>query len=130
MLPLHDAQCTLIGCPSCAGVLSKIQDGDGVHVRYLCHVGHAFSLHDLLQAKEDQLEHALWSAISLLQHIEMIDEALLQHIDENGIPITKQGLLDRQEQVRAHLALVRKVIGETRPASLAANTADSDSEPA
>ena len=126
----QETECTLIGCPDCSGVLSRVQDDDSAHVQYICHVGHVYSIFSLLEAKEVQLEHALWSVVSLLQHVEMIDESLLAHIDENGMPISKEGLLVRREQVRAQLALVRNIIEETRPPTLESDIDASDTESA
>jgi two-component system, chemotaxis family, protein-glutamate methylesterase/glutaminase len=106
-------QVTEIGCPDCSGVLSQLKDDDGPHLRFVCKVGHAYSLYSLLQAKEDQLEQALWSAISLFQHVEMLDDLLLTHIDETGLPIRTEGLAARLQQVRAQAARIRTMIEET-----------------
>jgi two-component system, chemotaxis family, protein-glutamate methylesterase/glutaminase len=106
-------QVTEIGCPDCSGVLSQFKDGDGPHLRFVCKIGHAYSLYSLLQAKEEQLEHTLWSAISLFQHVEMLDELLLAHIDENGLATRTEGLAARLKQVRAQAARIRTVIEET-----------------
>ena len=108
-----DGQVTEIGCPGCSGVLSQWMDGEGPHLRFVCKVGHAYSLSSLLQAKEAQLEDALWSALSVFQHVEMLDELLLKHIDENGVPIPPDGLAARLKQIRVQAALIRTVIEET-----------------
>ena len=102
-----------VGCPDCSGVLSLFKDGDGPHLRFVCKIGHAYSLYSLLQAKEEQLEHTLWSAISLFQYVEMLDELLLAHIDENGLATQTEGLAARLKQVRAQAARIRTVIEET-----------------
>jgi len=108
-----DRQVTEIGCPGCSGVVSQVKDGDGPHLRFVCKVGHVYSLSTLLQAKEAQLEDALWSALSVFQHVEMLDELLLKHIDENGVPIPPDGLAARLKQIRVQAALIRTVIEET-----------------
>lgn len=108
-----DKQVTEIGCPDCSGVLSQYKDGDGPHLRFVCKIGHAYSLYSLMQAKEEQLEHALWSAVSLSQHVEMLDELLLKHIDESGLSVRTEGLAARLRQVRAQAARIRTVIEET-----------------
>lgn len=95
------AETTLIGCPDCAGVLSQVKDGDGPHFQFICRVGHVYSLYNLLEAKEAQLEHALWSVVSLLEHVALIDDCLLKQIGENGFATPTQGLLARIRQVRA-----------------------------
>jgi two-component system, chemotaxis family, protein-glutamate methylesterase/glutaminase len=112
-IAISQRQVTEIGCPDCSGVLSQFKDGDGPHLRFVCKIGHAYSLYSLLQAKEEQLEHTLWSAISLFQHVEMLDELLLAHIDENGLATRTEGLAARLKQVRAQAARIRTVIEET-----------------
>ena len=114
MRPLpFDKQVTEIGCPDCAGVLSQFRAADGPHLRFVCKVGHAYSLSSLVQAKEAQLEQALWSAASLFQHVEMLDDLLLTHIDRHGLAIRRDGLALRLKQVRDQAARVRAVIEET-----------------
>jgi two-component system, chemotaxis family, protein-glutamate methylesterase/glutaminase len=94
-------------------VLSQFKEGDGPHLRFVCKIGHAYSLNSLLQAKEAQLEHTLWSAISLFQHIEMLDDLLLKHVDQHGLAIRADGLTVRLKQVRAQAARIRTMIEET-----------------
>lgn len=65
------------------------------------------------KAKEEQLEHALWSVISLFQHVEMLDELLLKHIDENGLATRTEGLAARLKQIRAQASRIRTMIEET-----------------
>ncbi|HKN87682.1 MAG TPA: hypothetical protein VJV04_12540 [Nitrospiraceae bacterium] len=66
-----------------------------------------------MQAKEAQLEDGLWSAISLFQHVGMLDELLLKQIQEHELPIGTEGLDARLKQVRAQAALIRTAIEET-----------------
>jgi two-component system, chemotaxis family, protein-glutamate methylesterase/glutaminase len=126
----RDAHSTLIGCPDCSGVLSQVRDGDGPHLQFICHIGHAYSLYSLLEAKEVQLEHALWSVVSLLEHVSMIDELLVKHIDENGFPTPTQGLTARIRQVQAQLLHIRAVIEETASPDLERQAEDSRPDPA
>jgi hypothetical protein len=106
------AEVTLIGCPDCSGVLSQIEDGDGPHLQFICSVGHAYSLYSLLEAKEVQLEHALWSVVSLLEHVAIIDKRLVKHIDEKGLSTSTLGLTIRIQQVEAQTVQVRRLIEE------------------
>ena len=111
--PKQDVRVTLIGCPDCSGVLSQLQDGDGPHIRFACSVGHAYSLYSLLQAKEEQLEQGFWSVVSLLEHVAMIDEVLLRHVEENRLPTPTDGLAARVRQVREQVVQIRKIIEDT-----------------
>lgn len=49
-------------CPDCNGNLSTIRDGS-----YRCQVGHAWSAEALLQARDQEVEGALWVAVRSLQ---------------------------------------------------------------
>jgi two-component system, chemotaxis family, protein-glutamate methylesterase/glutaminase len=126
----RDPQATFMGCPDCSGVLSQVKDGDGPHLHFICRVGHAYSLHSLVQAKEEQLEHALWSAISLLEHVAMIDELLLRDINESGGPTPTQGLAARIRQVQAQSLQLRRLIEETVAPELDPQRDDSRSDSA
>ena len=109
----RDAQLTRIGCPDCTGVLSEVKEGDGRHRQFICSIGHAYSLYSLLEAKEVQLEHALWSVVSLLEHVAIIDERLLKDIAENGLATPTQGIVARIRQVHAQTIQIRQMIEET-----------------
>jgi len=52
-------------CPSCHGVLFKIQEGP--LYRFRCHTGHGFSLPSLLHEQRIHLEDILWQSVMTLQ---------------------------------------------------------------
>src|SRR5262245_34041849 len=58
---------TDLGCPDCSGVLQVAVFGPRRYLRFRCRVGHAFSGETLLEAKEEQLERALFSAGETLE---------------------------------------------------------------
>lgn len=49
-------------CPDCNGSLATLNDGS-----FRCHVGHAWSAEALLQARDTEVEGALWVAVRSLQ---------------------------------------------------------------
>lgn len=49
-------------CPDCHGSLQAVGDGS-----FRCHVGHAWTAESLLEARDDEVERALWIAIRSLQ---------------------------------------------------------------
>lgn len=102
----------MIGCPACAGVL-RIEAERGGHPRFVCSVGHAFALDDLLQAKEEELEKSQWSTIALLTHVQMIVDMLLAAAPpSDGGPW--RNLHRRMDQVRAHVQMMTRMIEETQ----------------
>jgi two-component system chemotaxis response regulator CheB len=106
---------TLIGCPDCSGVLSVGKEGAEGHLRYTCHVGHSFSLYSLLEAKETQLEQALWSVVSLLHHVGMLCDEVKNQTDSADL---RRRVEDRMRQVTDHEHAVRTVIEQTDPPML------------
>jgi hypothetical protein len=56
-----------ISCPDCFGVLRFEREGPHGHLLYRCQVDHRYTPASLLDAKEAQLERALWSAALLLK---------------------------------------------------------------
>lgn len=63
--PPNGALLTRFTCPDCNGVLVEHHDGDFVF--YRCRVGHAFSTETLHAQKGAAIEHALWTAVQVLE---------------------------------------------------------------
>ncbi len=59
---------TGISCPDCYGVLTVRLERRG-HLRLTCRIGHAFTLKELLAAKEDAVEDALWTTVVRLEEL-------------------------------------------------------------
>ena len=112
-MPEPESHATLISCPGCTAVLSVIEERDGAHLRFVCSVGHSYSLQTLLQAKEDDVERAFWSAAAFLEHIQMITGLFFSYIERQGLPIDKQGLENRRRQAETHGRQIRHMIDET-----------------
>lgn len=85
---------TMIGCPACAGSLAIEQD-HAAHPHLVCNVGHRFSLESLLEAKEEELERALWSAVVLHAHIEMVG-TLMRERPGAALPVPLVGEINRR----------------------------------
>jgi two-component system chemotaxis response regulator CheB len=54
-----------LGCPECSGGMNAVQTGNALH--YVCHAGHSYSPQTLLAARAEDIEAALWTALSALQ---------------------------------------------------------------
>ena len=52
-------------CPDCGGALWEQRDGE--MLRYRCHTGHGFTAATLFGRQTDELEHALWASVRLLE---------------------------------------------------------------
>jgi two-component system chemotaxis response regulator CheB len=71
-----------LGCPECSGGMYRIGTGNAVH--FACHVGHSFSPQTLVAARDDNVEAALWTAISALQEKAVVLHELARHAAERG----------------------------------------------
>jgi two-component system chemotaxis response regulator CheB len=56
---------TIYTCPDCGGVMW--QDGADQHLRFRCHVGHAYAPEIFLSQKAEEFEAALWTSLRLLK---------------------------------------------------------------
>ncbi len=102
---------TMIGCPSCAGCLRLDEEAHG-HRRFVCSVGHVFSLWDLYESKENELERAQWSTIALLAHLQMILDMLLEFSEMPDAP-NQPSIRRRIGQVQKHITAVHHVVEGT-----------------
>ena len=114
----RDGEATQIGCPSCAGVLSSFNEGREDFVRYVCSVGHSFSTTALAEAKEDQLEHAMWAAISMLMHLEMVYADLLEQCGAGLVSVDTGRIEARIRQVRQYAEQLRALVEHDQPPAL------------
>ena len=111
---------TMIGCPSCAGCLS-LTTGPHDHAQFACSVGHAFSLWELYEAKETELERAQWSTLVLLMHLQNILETLLDARDFPDAPDPSK-IRQRIGQVQNHISAVQRMIDSTTLAARESRT--------
>ncbi len=68
-------------CPACSGTLWAV---GAEPLRFRCHTGHAFTKDALLQGQNEQLEHALWSAVRLMEEKANLYRNLAQRGEQHG----------------------------------------------
>jgi hypothetical protein len=81
-------------------VLRFEREGPHGRLLYRCQVDHRYAAGTLLEAKEAQLERALWSAVLLLKQLTYVYEDLLAEMKTAGGP--------RRARLRRRIAEVRK----------------------
>jgi two-component system chemotaxis response regulator CheB len=55
---------TGLTCPECGGALWEHDEGNVV--RFVCHVGHRYSVESMLEQHGETMEAALWTAVRIL----------------------------------------------------------------
>jgi len=104
-----------LGCPDCAGVL-RVNGSGNRHPIYECYVGHRFTTASLLQAKEAQLESALWSTQVLLAHVEMVCHTILR--DKRQAARMQRPVRQRMREAQAQQQTIRDIIESTHVCEL------------
>jgi two-component system chemotaxis response regulator CheB len=85
-----------LGCPECGGGMRSVATGNAVH--YVCHTGHSYSPESFLAAREDNVESAVWTALSAMQEQMAVLESLAARATEAG---------DHEEHRRRHADAAR-----------------------
>ena len=100
-------------CPSCSGVLSKIEEGN-TH-RFRCHTGHGYSLASLLSEHRVHLEDRLWQGLmSLQESISLLNDAA-ERLRASGDEVGAQDFRAKVEEAKAHADTLRGLtLGEAK----------------
>jgi two-component system chemotaxis response regulator CheB len=115
-----------VNCPDCSGVISLDRDAESGHLRYVCQIGHAYSVEEIAVAKEDQIENAVWTVLNLLEHAELIYGHLLGEVRRGKLVIAKEPLEARIRQSQQQRGQIRTVLDQTRRPSVGSVEADVD----
>ena len=115
---LHEiAEPSAFACPECHGVLLQLKEGG--RIRFRCHTGHAYSTESLLAAIGEGIEEALWSAVRALEEGDMLMREMAEHVSANHQSSDAELLFDRANQARRHSEMVRKLVMEREPTTVA-----------
>ena len=98
-------------CPDCAGNLVVRRDAE--YVSFHCRVGHAYSVVELITAKEITLEARLWSAVFAFEEL----QALLGELDGHGLAegLDPAACCDRAALAGRQAERLRAIIQDDRP---------------
>ena len=97
-------------CPGCAGnIVVHVQQR---HVTFRCRVGHAYSVVELLTAKETVLEERMWSAVFAYEELTSMLTELAEIGLLGGLDLDACG--QRAGAARGNAARLRAVLQEDR----------------
>ncbi|WP_447985874.1 hypothetical protein [Nitrospira sp. Nam74] len=103
-----------VNCPDCSGVISVDRDDQSGHLRYVCQIGHAYSVQEIAEAKEKQIENAVWTVLNLLEHAELIYGDLLQEAGRGKLTLSEEPLEARIRQSEEQRRELRSLLEQTR----------------
>lgn len=108
----QNAPAIKVNCPDCSGVIS-LDVNDTGHLRYVCQIGHAYSVEELSIAKEEQVENGFWNLIGLLEHLEEVDQHLLNEAEKAPRSISVEALRARLKESQHQREILRQLIEQT-----------------
>jgi uncharacterized damage-inducible protein DinB len=82
-------------------------------LRYVCQIGHAYSVEELSIAKEEQVENGFWSLIGLLEHLEEIDRHLLNEAEKAQRSMSTDALRTRLKESEHQRKALRQLLEQT-----------------
>jgi two-component system chemotaxis response regulator CheB len=97
---------TALSCPECHGPMWDL--GDASVRRYRCYLGHATTAVELLEAADEEVESALWSAVRALGDRATTLEALAGDAARTGDEQGARSYTERAHEARAQIELARK----------------------
>ncbi|MCC6382164.1 MAG: chemotaxis protein CheB [Dehalococcoidia bacterium] len=101
-----------IRCPECSGPLQE-EERDGV-TTYACHVGHSFAPEVLAAAQSDQVESALWSAVSVVEEQAALTGRLAARAREQQRWLSAARFEERAREASRQAALIRQLLEHPR----------------
>ena len=100
-------------CPECGGTLWEQREGNVL--RYLCHTGHGFSAHSLMEAEDKTVETALWVALRALKERAMLMARFAAKAHAEHRPHTAKRYSAEERDLRDRIELVRNVLVGNAP---------------
>lgn len=111
--PDEGEQTTGMGCPDCPGALAV--SAVDRHLHFRCRIGHAYSLTELVLAKEKTIEDLLWAPVTALTEL----ATLLRELDAGGYGAeVLRFRRERADRALHQVEMLRKVIEDNEPTVL------------
>lgn len=105
--PNHEKPSTLT-CPDCNGALWEVEEGAGL--RFVCRVGHAYSVDSMFSAQADAVERALWAATRSLEEGAELSRKLARRARERDHEASARMFEQRAQSKKEHADVLRGVL--------------------
>ena len=101
-----------VTCPECHGALWELRDSD--HLRFRCHVGHAFSADSLVAEQTESLEMALWSAVRALEEKMSLARRMAARSRQRNFERAARGFEEKARAAQQQADTLRQLILSAR----------------
>jgi two-component system, chemotaxis family, protein-glutamate methylesterase/glutaminase len=109
--PQGDRGPSSFSCPDCGGVLHV--EEQGTVTRFVCRVGHAYSLENFAAAQDQRVEDALWFALRVIEERIEGGRRLAERFSARGDAQIAARYLRRTDQAERQAAVIRQALGIT-----------------
>jgi two-component system chemotaxis response regulator CheB len=96
---------TAVTCPECSGTLWEISENG--EIRYECRVGHSYSLDDISEAEDENVERSLWMALRALEESAALEQRLADVAADRNRPHAHKLFMEKAHERRAHARIMR-----------------------
>jgi two-component system chemotaxis response regulator CheB len=101
---------TEVTCPECGGVIWEQKEEGLIH--YRCHVGHAYSADVMKDAKNQNVEAAIWNTIRILEEKDSLLRRMAAVVEQLETSSSKEELLEEAEKARRYANQIRSLLYE------------------
>ena len=95
-------------CPECHGSLFELSEGQ--LIRFRCRTGHAFSAESLMAEQGDNLEAAMWTALTALKERAALATRLADRAGQRGHEITERQFRQQAGDAERQAELIREAL--------------------
>ena len=99
-------------CPECHGTLFELSQGH--IIRFRCRTGHAYSAESLIGQQGDNLEAAMYTAMTTLKERSALAERLAQRARDRGHEMTARQFAEQAQDAERQAALIRQALLSAR----------------
>lgn len=109
---------SILTCADCGGILTEM--GDGVPLRYRCHVGHAYTAETLLTDQSEAVERALLSAMKILEERAAMWTRISENNETSGNRRASLMMQEKADIAKTEADLIRTLLDSRRERTVAA----------
>ncbi len=104
----HPGEPSGFSCPDCGGVLWELEDHSVL--RFRCRIGHAYSTETMVQAQNDDVEEALWTALNILDESASLSRRLSVRERDRGNRWSSDRFDERARKADDRAEVIRRVL--------------------
>lgn len=95
-------------CPECSGTLWEVNENG--EIRYECRIGHSYSLDDVSQAEDENVERSLWMALRALEESAVLEQRLADIAGERKRHHAHKLFTQKAHSRKQHAAILREFL--------------------